>query len=150
MPYFNQLKILTDKNLDGMTWYTDVECDLVPKDGNVIVFDEILGQWTYQPVDDLSWKYYLIKIGVNKLLPNEKVVNGQVVNKDLDEMLADGSLSKEKYNQIKVAEIDSLLSQIDAKKTRAITDYILTGDKTRLELLEAEAIILRQQRGNYA
>lgn len=37
------------------------------------------------------------------------------------------------------------LSTIDAKKVRAISDLLLTGDKTYLEALEAEAAKLRAE-----
>ena len=35
------------------------------------------------------------------------------------------------------------LVEIDNKKIRAISEFLLTGDKTRLEALEAEAVTLR-------
>ena len=41
--------------------------------------------------------------------------------------------------------VDEQLLLIDRKKIRAITEYILTGDKTRLEALEAHAAALRAQ-----
>lgn len=45
-----------------------------------------------------------------------------------------------------ISDIDAELIAIDSKKTRAMTDAILTGNKTRLETLEAQASTLRTQR----
>ncbi|GEM_PF-4998741 len=43
------------------------------------------------------------------------------------------------------AVVMAKLAARDTKKARAITDALLTGDKTRLEALEAEAAVLRGQ-----
>lgn len=43
------------------------------------------------------------------------------------------------------AGLQAQLDDIDAKKVRAVTDAILNGDMTRLQTLEAHAILLRQQ-----
>lgn len=43
------------------------------------------------------------------------------------------------------SEIRALLTAIDEKKIRAITDSLLKGDNTRLSALEAEAAALRAQ-----
>lgn len=42
--------------------------------------------------------------------------------------------------------IDYQLQSIDLKKIRAVTDWILTGDKAKLEALEQHAAVLRSQR----
>lgn len=47
--------------------------------------------------------------------------------------------SNEEYNAL----ITTQLLAIDGKKVRAITDYILTGDSTRLSQLEQQASLLR-------
>ena len=43
----------------------------------------------------------------------------------------------------RIAEIQTQLQHIDAKKIRAMTDAIVKNDKKRLEDLEAEAEVLR-------
>jgi hypothetical protein len=45
----------------------------------------------------------------------------------------------------RIAEIKSALLLIDSKKTRALTDAILTGDKTHLQAYEAQAEALRTE-----
>lgn len=43
----------------------------------------------------------------------------------------------------RIEEVKSQLRAIDKSKTRAITDALLTGDKSRLEDLEAQQVVLR-------
>lgn len=52
------------------------------------------------------------------------------------------------FDAIRVAEIDELLVEIDKQKTRAMTDAILTGDKSRLLTLESQAQTLRVERSS--
>jgi hypothetical protein len=42
--------------------------------------------------------------------------------------------------------IDQELRLIDAKKIRALSDFITTGDRSRIDALEQHAALLRQQR----
>lgn len=46
-------------------------------------------------------------------------------------------------SNIAFVPVKQQLLEIDAKKIRAITDAILTGDKTRLQQLEEAAVLLR-------
>ena len=62
----------------------------------------------------------------------------------VDWVYADGAFSaytptKEEQNAL----LTSRLAAIDAKKVRALSDALLTGDKTRLTALEADAATLR-------
>lgn len=45
----------------------------------------------------------------------------------------------------RATQIKATLLEIDLKKIRAITDAELTGDKTRLQALEAQAAALRTE-----
>ena len=66
----------------------------------------------------------------------------------------DGSIREEPFElnippevrkESRKLEIMSLLSEIDRKKIRAITEAILTGDTARLRQCEAEAEVLREE-----
>lgn len=45
----------------------------------------------------------------------------------------------------RIAEIKQALSAIDDKKVRALTDSVLSGDKTRLQALETQSASLRAE-----
>lgn len=51
--------------------------------------------------------------------------------------------SEDEKNKAYNETIFQELKEIDSKKTRALTDFVLTGDKSRLEELENLAQILR-------
>ena len=46
----------------------------------------------------------------------------------------------------RIAAIDAELAFIDAKRARALSDAVLTGDKTRAQALEDQAAPLRAER----
>ena len=55
----------------------------------------------------------------------------------------------EEIEELELSRIDLIeieLSEIDKKKIRAVTDFLLNNDKERLESLEAQAVALRLER----
>lgn len=46
----------------------------------------------------------------------------------------------------RITEIDLLLAAIDLKRARALSDAVLTGDKSHAQALEDQAIPLRAER----
>lgn len=56
------------------------------------------------------------------------------------------ALSADVLNARRKAEIDVALIDIDRRKVRAITDFLLNADNSRLVALEAEAAQLRAER----
>lgn len=58
-------------------------------------------------------------------------------------ILAEAEANKPTEKELKEIDLNSQLLEIDIKKIRAITDFLLTDDKTRLEELEAQAEAIR-------
>ena len=76
--------------------------------------------------DELRFKtrVELIQEGKQQLLPHEKIVGGQVVEKTLEEKLADGLVSRAEYDQIKQDEKDN---QIKGEISSGMPDWLMQG-----------------------
>ena len=57
--------------------------------------------------------------------------------------LVERVIDQQETKRMAIASIKTQLALVDAKKVRAITDAILTGDNNRLQTLETEAQTLR-------
>ncbi len=67
----------------------------------------------------------------------------EITNAEADALRAP---SAEKIKADRVIEIDTILSEIDKKRARAISDAVLTGDKQYAQALEDQAVPLRAER----
>jgi len=66
----------------------------------------------------------LIQEGKEQLFPHEKIAGGQIVEKTLEEKLADGLISQEKYDQIKQEEKES---QIRGEINSKMPEWLIQG-----------------------
>ena len=76
------------------------------------------------------------------------VTTGEVIERPLtkDEQSDVDATNASIVKMERIAAIDAELTSIDIQKVRAISDALLTGDKTRLEQLETQAQGLRTER----
>ena len=73
----------------------------------------------------------------------KNVITGEITERAYtSEELANIAACKPTLTQLN-AEATEKLSIIDKKKVRAISDMLLTGDKTKLQALEEEAVAVR-------
>jgi len=68
---------------------------------------------------------------------------GAAIGQDADGNIINLPSKRPSKNAAAAASIMLQLADIDNKKIRALTDAILTGDKTRLSQLEQAAVLLR-------
>ena len=85
--------------------------------------------------------------GVEEIPKGYKIVDKELVYKTLEEQLSDKEITKEIYNQIKNQPVIYELQNIDIKKVRSISDWILkqTDCPEFLKQYEQEAIKKRSE-----
>lgn len=84
--------------------------------------------------------HYLDSAEFENYLPDGCVSISDVEAADLLKPTAD------QIKQARIAEIDLALLEIDKRRARALSDAILTGDKTYAQSLEDQAVPLRAER----
>lgn len=103
-----ELRLLKDRIADGSAQWVpdDMTCT---DDSNELRF---------------KTRIELIREGKDQLLPNEKIVGDQIVEKTLEEKLIDGLITQTEYDQIKQDEKDSKIKgEVDSN----LPDWLIQG-----------------------
>jgi hypothetical protein len=113
--------------------------DQLPKHKENEKVVRIKGEWkVFTPK---QWTQHLVLLGHKSMSENEMVdASGEIVPKPK---------TQAQINLENIARIDAELARLDVQGIRALREYVITGDKSRVEELESQAIVLREERKQY-
>lgn len=136
--YYDINRILVSEKYNGQKWLSGVNCELPLKERNIIVFDIPNKKWIYQPLS--SWNSYLVSIGNLKLSPTQKLdANDVILNKTIDEMYSDNTISYQEFKKLKTQKINSDFQTNCLEVGVAFEgNYFQYDDTSRARLLETK------------
>lgn len=136
--YYNIDRVLVHDNYTGQKWHSGVNCNLTQTASNAIVFDIANKVWRYQPLD--KWNTYLLSIGNLKLSPTQKLdANDVILNKTIDEMYSDNTISYQEFKKLKTQKINSDFQTNCLEVGVAFEgNYFQYDDTSRARLLETK------------